>query len=70
MELKIITIVLVMTLLLGALFVLGAGCVSSEEASAEDLDSELEELETMNQELEDLDLLINESELENLEGIF
>ena len=70
MELKIITTVLVMTLLLVSLFVLGAGCVSSEEASAEDLDSELEELENMNQALDDFELEINDSELEIIEDLF
>ena len=50
---------------------IGAGCQqkTSASASAEDLDTEFNDLENMNQELNDLEMNISGSDLENLEGI-
>ncbi|UZE94126.1 MAG: hypothetical protein IB618_00935 [Candidatus Pacearchaeota archaeon] len=68
MESRILMIVLVIMLLLTLFLVSGAGC-GEEEVSAESLDSELSDLESMSQALNDLEFDMNESELDDLEGI-
>ena len=71
MESKILAIILIIILFLSSIFVIGAGCQqkTSASASAEDLDTEFNDLENMNQELNDLEMNISGSDLENLEGI-
>ncbi len=66
MAVKIITTLLVIALLLGVLLVSGAGC-GGKEVSAEDLNSDLENLENMNDDINNLDLEMNDTELGNIE---